>query len=97
MSQQSRIGKTATKIGFEDGKHYVQYHDTKVVIWDHENITLNTGGWMTATTKSRMNQTARQMVLNFSVYQKDYRWFVSKPDGDTVDFATSTITFKRRP
>jgi hypothetical protein len=41
-----------------------------------------------------MNQAARQFALGYSVYQKDHKWFVVKPDGETVPFRDG-ITFPR--
>ena len=61
MSQQSRIGRTATSIYTENGFTSVRYHSTEVVKFNHEKIILNTGGWHTFTTKTRMNQASRQL------------------------------------
>lgn len=77
MSQQSRIGRTATSIYTENGFTSVRYHSTEVVKFNHEKIILNTGGWHTFTTKTRMNQASRQFDLGYSVSQKNYEWFVS--------------------
>lgn len=41
-------------------------------------VTLNTGGWFTNTTKTRMNQFASEFCNNrFSVFQRKFQWFVS--------------------
>ena len=58
----------------------VRYHDTNVVAFNDDFIILNTGGWNTPTTKTRMNQTSRQFNLVFHVFQRDYQWFVSYKD-----------------
>jgi hypothetical protein len=54
----------------------VYYHSTCVVKWDGNSIYLNTGGWMSATTKARLNQSSRQFGLGYFVYQRAHRWYV---------------------
>ena len=85
--------KTAwTEDGYGIGS--VIYTNTAIVAWDQDNITLKSGGWETVTTKRKMNQSSHQFNLNFSVYQKDYTWYVVMPDGDTVLF-TDGMRFKK--
>jgi len=76
MARQNSIGKTATTISAADGYTIVTYHQTQVVKVNDAKIILNSGGWRTNTTKTRMNQTANQFGLGFQVYQKDFEWFV---------------------
>jgi hypothetical protein len=76
MSQQFKLGSRSTVSGNDGEMYYVQYHNTKVVKWNDKKIILNSDGWKTATTKTRMNQTANQFGLGFSVRQKDYSWYV---------------------
>lgn len=43
-------------------------------------VTLNSGGWRTATTKMRFNQFANEFCGGrFNVYAKGGKWFVRKP------------------
>ena len=80
MSQQTQIGRHKTTI-YHDGTHQcVKYHNTKVVRFNDDEIILNTGGWFTATTKTRMNQAASQFNLGFKVYQKNYEWVIEFRD-----------------
>lgn len=76
MAQQQTIGRTATTITTENGTTKIRYHSTVIVEFNHEKIILNSGGWYTATTKTRMNQTSSQFDLGFSISQKDYEWRV---------------------
>ena len=76
MSQQQTIGRHCTSIFNMDGYTCVKYHDTVVVSFDNDRIVLNSGGWFTPTTKTRMNQSSHQFLLDFHVYQKDFEWFV---------------------
>lgn len=81
MARMNKIGKTATKIEVDgNGMQHVQYHKTRVVSFDAHNVTLRHGGYMTKTTKTRMNQTANQFNLPFNVYQEKGNWFVKVLD-----------------
>jgi hypothetical protein len=66
----------------------VKYHATEVAAAARNDlrlkVVLNPGGWFTVTTKLRMNQFATEYGLPFSVYQKDYSWYVAV-DGDTYE------------
>ena len=57
------------------------YHQTVVATFDPitRRVTLDSGGWRTATTKQRMNQCAHAWGADFSVYQKDHVWLVKSP------------------
>jgi uncharacterized protein YcnI len=77
MAQQSTIGTHRTSKVRVDNKLMVVYHSTPVVqITNNRYVKLNTGGWYTATTKTRMNQASNEYGLGFSVYQKNFDWFV---------------------
>ena len=79
MSQTQHLGRTATCVHTEDGVTRVRYHATDVVAFDVDRVTLDSGGWRTATTKLRMNQAANQFGLRYVVFQKDFEWFVARP------------------
>lgn len=77
MPQQFKIGKHATRIYTDpEGYTHVIYHKTPVVVFDNYKVFLNTGGYKTVTTKTRMNQAANQLALGFQVYQRKGQWFV---------------------
>lgn len=76
MSQQHKLGTTATTVSTSDGMTRVTFYHTDVVRFNAEKIILDSGGWKTATTKTRMNQASNQFDLGFSVFQKDHEWFV---------------------
>lgn len=79
MSQTSTLGRTATTVQRDKitGALSVRYHWTDVVKSDASGtVTLNSGGWRTATTKLRMNQAANQFGLGFRVSQRKGSWFV---------------------
>ena len=89
MANMHEIGSHKTNIRSEEGQTIVRYHNTDVVKFNCCVIDLNTGGWDTATTKVRMNQTSNQFNLGFKVFQKDYQWFAK------VTYGSSCITVER--
>jgi hypothetical protein len=95
MSQQRRIGKTATTVHVNpaNGMTEIWYHQTCVVKFDDKKIILNSGGWRTATTKTRMNQAANQFNLGFYVEQHNGSWNVHFND-KVLDFQDG-MTIKR--
>ena len=97
MGQTHRVGKTATKVdavAVHPYFKYVQYHKTAVVRWNDDEIRLNTGGWYSATTKNRMNQTSNQFALGFRVYQLKHAWYVYYR-GTTIPFDGREVILQR--
>jgi hypothetical protein len=92
MAQTSRVTGVATHITSGNNITQVWYHKTAVVTFTANTIELNSGGWRTNTTKLRMNQTAAQFNLPFSVYQKKGEWFVTFK-GETVPFHDGMCLF----
>lgn len=76
------------------GQTEVIYHETAVVTYDFEQIILNTGGWWTRSTKTRMNQASEALGLGFRVFQKAGDWFVDYKD-NVQPFQNDTITMAR--
>lgn len=96
MPTMDKIGKTATTVGTSHGGwHIVTYHDTQVVRWnERENVViLDSGGWKTFTTKTRMNQTSNEYCLGYRVFQNNHKWYVSLSTGETMPF-TDGMEFK---
>lgn len=79
MSQVHTLGKAHTTVTRKgNGELRVTYHNTDVVtVHANGNVTLDTGGWRTATTKTRMNQASNQFGLGFQVHQDEFAWFVT--------------------
>lgn len=73
----------------------VTYHQTTIVRWDSDTVTLNTDGHDTATTRKKMNQAAEQFLLGFSVYQKNRQWFVTTHDDGQETFYEDGMTLHR--
>lgn len=92
MSQTHTIGKHATTVGRDvDGTIRVTYHWTNVVTVNPDgSIILDSGGYRSATTKTRMNQASNQLHLAFAVFQKDFDWFVGYK-GETLPFEDGMV------
>jgi hypothetical protein len=95
MSQTQRVSGVATSIRREGNDMCVRYHNTDVVRFDDPRlkIVLNTGGWKTATTKTRMNQASNQFGLGYQVSQKKGDWFVDYK-GKTIPFNDDSLTLE---
>lgn len=71
MSQVQRISKNNTTIhhhtGSNNDQRQVWLHQTCIVTVTPDEIVLNTGGWYTATTRTRMNQVSNEWGLGYGV------------------------------
>lgn len=90
MAQTQQVRGVATNIRTENGYTIVRYHNTDVVKFNDKEIILNSGGWRTNTTKTRMDQTRNQFNLPFAVFQKNYEWYVHTKNG-IVDYFDGMI------
>lgn len=94
MPRMDRLGKLATTVATVDGQTIVTYHSTAVVRFTADTVTLDSGHWRTATTKTRMNQASRQFDLGYSVNQKNGGWSVTIRNGAVLPFSDG-MTFPR--
>ncbi len=94
MAQQHTIGSGNTTVTNVKGDTIVTYHETAVVVFNDKTITLDTGGWFSKTTKSRMTQASNQFDLGFRVYAKGGTWFVDFK-GTTVEFDGNVVELTR--
>jgi len=96
MTEQYKLGACATHVGTEENHpimgtcHYVQYHQTKLVRWNPDQIMLDSAGWYTPTTKTRLNQASNSFGLGYRVYQKAGSWYVEYK-GETLPFINGMI------
>ena len=67
-------------------------HRTAIAVYDHKNqaLKLNTGGWHSVTTKSRLNAILSELKCGFRVFQKNFDWYLST-NNQTVDFWDNMI------
>ena len=90
MCQMKKVGKVHTTIMQHDDTVTVCYHETDVVKFDKKSIILNAGKWFTKTTKTRMNQTAKQFGLDYFVFPYKGSWRVLI-NGAIVPFTNNMI------
>ena len=62
------------------GNHIATYN------YDKKELSLFDGGWQSNTTKSRLNALLDEFATGFSVFQKNWNWYVSDFLGNTKDF-----------
>jgi hypothetical protein len=78
------------KINWSNSNTFVDYnsntncstvvlHRTAIAVYDHNTqaLKLNTGGWYSVTTKSRLNAILQELITGASVFQRDFNWFLS--------------------
>jgi hypothetical protein len=94
MPRLNQVGSHKTSIFTDiDEMTKVSYHHTAVVSFNEKKIVLDNGGYRTVTTKARMNQASNQFNLGFSVYQKDYKWYVDFK-GVTYNYPSEKLTLE---
>lgn len=67
-SETNRVVRTDQGVG-------VELHGTIVVEYLPDCVVLNTGGWQSHTTKTRINETLHK--LGFTLYQRNFVWYVA--------------------
>ena len=76
---------------FLHGNHIANVFDD-VVNGDYKKVVqLFDGGWQSNTTKSRLNAILFEFVTGFSVFQKNWEWFVSDFQNVKKEFVDNTI------
>ena len=61
-------------------------------VTDNDLTLYSGGGWFTNTTKSRLNALLHELHYGYTVFQKAYVWYISKPLGKKVyDFFDGII------
>lgn len=79
-----------------NGNIIVTYYKTQIVKVFSKSIELDNGGYITHTTKKKMNQVSEQLDLGFKVFQRGLEWFVSLPNSDkSIPFQNGKVTFNR--
>ena len=70
----------------------VVLHRTAIAVYDHNTqaLKLNTGGWSTVTTKSRLNAILSELITGASVFQRDFILFLNY-NNQTHDFNDGMI------
>ena len=81
----SKLVKNNTRLTiYKNGDKVLRLHSTDIIKWVGNKIILNSGGWNTHTTKSRFNEFLGD--LGFTIYQKDYKWYILTPLMTKLEF-----------
>lgn len=80
MPRMDKLSTYKTTVAATANTGAVTYINTCIVAWDGNTVTLNSGGWMTVTTKRKMNQASYQFGLRYGVHQVKGEWFVTLGD-----------------
>ena len=69
-------------------------HGNHIATYDHVNkeLSLFDGGWQSVTTKSRLNALCDEFATGFSVFQKNWNWFVGDFQNKTIKDFVDGIT-----
>lgn len=66
--------KRATTVKKVDNTYQIIYHSTPVVTFHpDDSITINSGGWRSATTKNRINEAIGKIAV---VWQNKFEWYL---------------------
>lgn len=76
-----------TTVSFHDGETICTLHSTVIARLKNGTVTLNSGGWLTVTTKKRMNEFLREYDIPASVYQKRGTWYLQRQGLDDTPYA----------
>ena len=90
-------GNTCTTFDSTIENCFVYLHGNHIATYnyDKKELSLFDGGWQSNTTKSRLNALCDEFATGFSVFQKNWNWFVSDfqskvirdfSDGITVNY-----------
>jgi len=87
------------KINWSNSNTFVEYnsntdcstivlHRTAIAVYDHNTqaLKLNSGGYTTVTTKSRLNAILDELITGARVFQHKFNWYVK------YNFATHNFT-----
>ena len=69
-------------------------HGNHIATYNHvtKELALFDGGWQSVTTKSRLNALCYELATGFSVFQKNWDWFVSDFQSKNIKDFTDGIT-----
>ena len=90
LTHKGNFSKSNTRVEYNENSNCstVVLHRTAIATYDHNTqaLKLNTGGWHSVTTKSRLNAILQELIGCASVYQKNWNWFVNLQNGGTIPF-----------
>lgn len=79
-------GLRATRVERDGDAFALRYHATVVARWHREGVAVRNGGWITMTTRERVNVALR--ATGARVFRKNFAWFLYEPGADApIPFA----------
>lgn len=87
--------KYKTYLHVDRDRRTVVYYETPIVAFDEKEIVLNTGGYWTRSTQSRMNWVSREYDLDYRIQAKGDKWIVIYQDQEQP-FTDEVIRIKRK-
>ena len=89
ITHKGNFSKSNTRVEYNENSNCstVVLHRTAIATYDHNTqaLKLNTGGWHSVTTKSRLNAILQELIAGARVFQKQFDWYLSY-NNQTVDF-----------
>lgn len=87
MPSMHKLSRNNTTLTTVNGIHVLTLHSTQIVKHNPATgeVTLNSGGFRTSTTKNRMSQYFNTRNLPICVFQEKREWFV-RANGQTLPF-----------
>lgn len=79
-----RIANNTLLIDYGNGKRAIRFHETDIITEENGELTLDNGGYLTKTTKDRMNKYLGE--LGYCITQKNYEWFIAGTGFGLVKF-----------
>jgi len=83
-----------TEVRSEGGYTIVKLYDTDILKINSDEIILNSGGFLTKSTKDRLNDFSKEKGLEYNVFQRDKVWYVSFR-GKTIPFYDNMVLNKK--
>ena len=73
---------------------FIYLHGNHIATYNYtlKELSLFDGGWQSNTTKSRLNALCNELATGFSVFQKNWEWFVGDFQNKTVKDFVDGIT-----
>ena len=81
-------GNSCTTFSSDLKECFIYLHGNHIATYNYDlkELSLYDGGWQSNTTKSRLNALLFEFATGFSIFQKNWNWYVSDFLGNTKDF-----------
>ncbi len=88
-----KIGNNTYQINYKNGNKSIRLHLTDVItFYPNGNISFNSGGWFTPTTKNRINDFNNN---GYNITQKKHIWYISRYNNIDQFVFYDGITFNK--